>query len=80
MRRKITFDLKLTKAMTDTDEHVAKQVTRPKVGKGDLQRRGGRKNYERNFDRTFPPKNPRKTTLKLTQAELRHDEKKKNAL
>jgi len=40
------------------------------MSKGCKPRPVDREKYDRNFDRTFPPKNPRRTTLRLTQAEL----------
>lgn len=39
-----------------TDENIdtePKRVTRPKAGKGDLLRKGGRQNYEEGYDRIF---------------------------
>ena len=40
--------------MTDEKKDTEpKRVTRPKAGKGDLQRRGGRDNYEKGHDRIF---------------------------
>ena len=38
--------------MTDESTDTKRDV-RPKAGKGDLQRRGGRDNYEKGHDRTF---------------------------
>ncbi len=38
--------------MTD-EKKDTKRVMRPKAGKGDLQRRGGRDNYEKSHDRIF---------------------------
>ena len=40
--------------MTDEKKDTEpKRVMRPKAGKGDLQRRGGRDNYEKGHDRIF---------------------------
>ncbi len=41
--------------MTD-EKPKPKRVTRPKAGKGDLPRRGGRENYEEGYDRIFGKK------------------------
>ncbi len=43
----------MTDEKTDTKPE---RVTRPKAGKGDLQRRGGRPNYEKGHDRIFGSK------------------------
>ena len=43
--------------MTDEKKDTEpKRVTRPKAGKGDLPRQGGRDNYEKGYDRTFVEK------------------------
>ncbi len=45
--------------MTD-EKPRRKRTTRPKEGKGDLPRRGGRKNYEKGHDRIFDKKEKKK--------------------